>query len=375
MLKYFSGRKEKIALFLKEFLEKQKDTLSGVNVFGADICTRLYDFSASGKMLRGGLVCLGYDIFTERTILNDNFASDRDEVIRIGGAVELMQSALLIHDDIMDRDTLRRGAPTIHRQYTDFLMQRGELSGSRNARHNAAVHTGEAMGICAGDIAFFLAFSILASLELKRQVHKRILKLFSREITLVGVAQMEDVFLSQSEKAGTEEAILNLYKYKTGRYTFSMPLVAGALVSGCDEEEAGLLDQLGEKLGVIFQIKDDELGLFGNEDEAGKPIGSDIREGKKTIIYYLLAGSAGRDELKKFKNVYGNPNILDSDLDYVKNLAIALKIPEKINSIINGYVEDIDRKLEQLDATAHLSGTEHYRILKDIIAYNLDRKK
>ena len=375
MLKYFSGQKEKIALFLKEFLEMQKDTLGKVNSFGTDICTRLYDFSASGKMLRGGLVCLGYDIFTERTILNDNFASDRDEVIRIGGAVELMQSALLIHDDIMDRDTLRRGAPTIHRQYADFLMQRGELSGSRNGKHNAAAHTGEAMGICAGDIAFFLAFSILSSLELKRQVHKRILKLFSREITLVGVAQMEDVFLSQSEKAGTEEAILNLYRYKTGRYTFSMPLVAGALISGCDKEEAGLLEQLGERLGVIFQIKDDELGLFGNEDEAGKPIGSDVREGKKTIIYYLLTGTADRDQLKKFKTVYGNPNISDTDLDYVKNLAIALKIPEKINSIINEYVGDIDRKLEQLDRTTHLSGTEHYRILKDFIAYNLNRKK
>jgi len=375
LLKYFSRQKEKIALFLKEFLETQKDMLGKVNSFGTDICTRLYDFSTRGKMMRGGLVCLGYDIFTERTVLNGNFASGRDEVIRIGGAVELMQSALLIHDDIMDRDTLRRGAPTIHRQYADFLMQRGELSGSRNVKYNAAAHTGEAMGICAGDIAFFLAFSILSSLELNSRIHKRILKLFSREITMVGVAQMEDVFLSQSEKAGTEEAILNLYRYKTGRYTFSMPLVAGALISGCDTEEAGLLEELGEKLGVIFQIKDDELGLFGNEYEAGKPIGSDIREGKKTIIYYLLTGTADRDQLKKFKTVYGNPDISDTDVDYVKNLAIALKIPEKINSIINGYVGDINRKLEQLDESADLSGTEHYRILKDLISYNLNRKK
>ena len=81
-------------------------------------------------------------------------------------------------------------------------------------------------------------------------------------------------------------------RYKTGRYSFSLPLLAGAMLADAPAELRGKLETFGESIGLLFQIRDDELGLFGDERELGKPVGSDVREGKKT--HHLLIAHGGR---------------------------------------------------------------------------------
>jgi len=256
----------------------------------------------------------------------------------------------------------------MHVQYEKLLKNNTD-------KYDLPGHPGESLGICAGDIAFFLAFSILSSLEFNVGIKNQILKYFSREIYFVGVAQMEDVFLGVSGQSTTEERILNLYRYKTGRYTFSLPLMLGATAAGCSEVTLKILEKLGEELGIIFQIKDDELGLFGSTDESGKSIGSDIREGKKTLIYHLLTTSLNKEQLDEFASVYGNPEVTGKEIDYIKKLAVSNRIPERVNTIINRYLESINNKLRELKRVTSSMSLEHLKILENLTLYIKERNR
>jgi geranylgeranyl diphosphate synthase type I len=98
---------------------------------------------------------------------------------------------------------------------------------------------------------------------------------------------MMDLQLGAGQEFPSEQEILRLYTWKTARYSFSLPLSAGALLAGCSESQVKALERVGELAGLAFQMRDDELGLFGNPEETGKVKGSDLREGKKTLLLAL----------------------------------------------------------------------------------------
>ncbi len=248
MHKQFLVYKKEITDVLYEFFKNKQKELVNVNAWGSDVCNRYLSFATQGKMIRGCLTILGYEMFTNQS---------SDEVIKLAAAMEIFQSAILIHDDIMDRDTMRRGAKTMFAQYQDI----GEKK-----KVNDALHFGESMGICVGDLGFFFAFELLANIP-------KIQSIVARELTNVGIAQMQDVDFGYSKTMPNEQAILNLYRYKTARYTFSLPLMVGSIVAGQSDKTVKTLEKLGENLGIIFQLKDDQLDAE-----------SDLREGKKTFV-------------------------------------------------------------------------------------------
>ncbi len=269
--------------------------------------------------------------------------------------MELFQSGLLIHDDIMDRDALRRGMPSIFQQYADAAARERSADPPR---------TGEALGICAGDVSYFLAFELLTRIAAGPGVLREVLALCARELSAVGIAQMQDVSWGSADQGGTDEEILRMYTWKTGRYSFSLPLVAGALIGGATAELCGALEKLGECLGILFQIHDDELGLFGSERELGKPVGSDVREGKKTLFHARLMAAASPEERKRLAGIFGNPACTAADLDFVRAQAEPVRIGllplvtelstrgrSMIRGLPSGTAEDRRALLELLDFT------------------------
>ena len=177
--------------------------------------------------------------------------------------MELFRTGLLVHDDIMDRDTLRRGMPTIHASYSTELEREGVAESGR---------IGEALGICAGDACYFEAFAQLARALAGNPRGGEIQAFCAEILSEVVVAQMADVRWGASGGEPSEEDILAMYRCKTARYSFSLPLAAGALSAAADAGAAlaGPLTALGERLGILFQLRDDELGLFGDESATGK---------------------------------------------------------------------------------------------------------
>jgi geranylgeranyl diphosphate synthase, type I len=315
---------------LLDFLSKKEREFGPVGSWGVDAIRRLKKFVPSGKMLRGRLVLLGYEIYG---------GSEKNEraALNAAAAMELFHSGLLIHDDIMDHDAMRRGAPAFHLQYKE---------------------SGEAMGMCAGDLTFFLGYELTTP---------ELLQLFSRELQMVGIAQMEDLFLGKSPDPG-KDTILKMYRYKTGRYTFTLPLTAGALLAGKDDIDK-VLKSLCDDLGILYQLKDDEIGLLGSTAETGKTEGSDIRENKKTLIRFYLFKHAPEKDTQRLQKIFGAPRVLPAELAYVRKLAKEYALP-LLQKEIAQFAEHAAVNIE------NLAVSENYRnVFCELLRRGLSRKK
>jgi len=307
---YLADRKAVISSFIKQYLNEIRldpilETKQHVHAF-----ERLKEFSVRGKMIRGSLVTLGYNLFYEEVNL--------ENLTILGAAMELLQSALLIHDDIMDQDTQRRGASTLYHQYVQECTRLQKMN---------PLHTGQSLGICVGDLAIFLGFDLLYRLTGSVEIQQRLGRLFTREMLIVGTAQMDDVAWGAERALPGEEEVLQLYRHKTGRYTFSLPLCIGAMMADQPETQCQQLMTLGENMGILFQIRDDELGLLGDEKKIGKPVGSDIREGKKTLHYLELLKHCSSGESESLRSVFGNENADDDEINRVLDLIRKYNIP------------------------------------------------
>jgi len=301
------SHKEEVRKFLITNLDLHK--LGSINKWHSDAIDRLVPFSTTGKLIRGCLV-----MYVQK-MLNEN-----ESALFAAAAVELVHSGFLIHDDIMDQDLMRRGSPSMHAQYQN---------------ENSNKHYSEGMAICVGDVAFFLASSMLA--QTKRP---DIVSYATKEWMYTTFAQMDDVSFSYIENNPSIESILNVYHYKTARYSFSVPLTIGAMIAGASDELIESLSKFGDAAGILFQIRDDELGLFGTTKETGKPIGSDIRENKKTLFRHILYSLALPDEIKKLNTIFGKEAITDEDILYVKQVSVKHNVNEKINSTVKKYSQN-----------------------------------
>jgi geranylgeranyl diphosphate synthase type I len=301
-------------------------------------------------MIRGALVHLGYSLFKDGT---------PTEVVALGGVLEILQSALLIHDDIMDRDEYRRGEESVFYQY---------VNKARDAGYREPYHIGEALGVCAGDLGFFLAFGLISGLGFEESVRNKILGLAGREMSVVAVAQMLDVTSGAQSTSAGEESVLKLYRYKTGRYTFSLPLALGAIAGG-GESIRKELEEIGEILGLVFQLKDDEIGLYGDEKKTGKPVGSDIKQGKKTLYSHFLFKLAGATELERLSSVYAHEAVASSEIAYVQGLVEDLGIRKLVSQRMEEYGCIAESKIKKLEAP----NTQAKGRLLEMIEYNLMR--
>jgi geranylgeranyl diphosphate synthase type I len=274
--------------------------------------------------------------------------------------MELFQTGFLIHDDIMDRDLFRRGRESLFYQYKSH--------GDREGFHDS-YHYGESMGICAGDIAFFLSFELLSELDCTSYAKESIIKLFSYEFSSVGLAQMQDVSFGHLDESPGEEAILNLYRYKTGRYTFSLPLAIGAILAERDAQELPLLGELGENLGLIFQIKDDEIGLFGSVEKTGKPVGSDLKENKKNLYHYYLLRNTGPGEREKLLRIFGSGQISGDDINFIREQVTG----KGIVKLINEKVLTLRDKAGDLIGRIKNADPSGIAVLRELLDYSVVR--
>ncbi len=336
MKDFFARQKEELAACIGEACAREAEAVSMVGAMGPELMDRLADFSCRGKMIRGSLVALASALLSGRVL---------PAALPLGAAMELFQSALLVHDDIMDRDNTRRGIPTIHYRY-ETEAEAGGVSDSG--------HLGESLGICAGDVAIFLGFSLVGEAGAMSGHTEKLVRLCSREMNIVGTAQMLDVAWSGGWGSPSADDVIRLYRYKTGRYTFSLPLSAGALIAGGGAEVRTTLEELGELIGIIFQIRDDELGLFGEESELGKPVGSDIAEGKRTLYYLTLRARASERERERIDQLFGHGNgngdggVEPEVVAEVRELAERLVVRKSVDTMIYGLAEKCGLLLERL---------------------------
>jgi len=344
-----------ISAYLDKFLADLQTDLHPISSRALELTKRLGPYTSRGKMIRGCLVTVGLHAFDPKPT-----KAKTDAALALGAVMELLQSMLLIHDDIMDQDELRRGAPAVHASY---------VVEGKAFKISDAVRYGESLGICLGDVAGFAAFRIIADLPVPEQVLSKLLLLTSRELAAVGLAQMDDVANGFSDSEVSEADIYSLYRFKTGRYTFSLPLMLGAVLAGAPEADIQKLGKLGELFGILFQVKDDELGLFGNSAQTGKPRGSDILGGKKTLFRLeLLKVTKGSDH-DRLNQLFGNKDCSQTDVDFVLERLETLGTRAKVLSGLETWRKQAQDLIGELESIQ----TRGREALSSVLKYNMTR--
>ncbi|HKJ54819.1 MAG TPA: polyprenyl synthetase family protein [Nitriliruptoraceae bacterium] len=221
--------------------------------------------AGGGKRLRPLLVVVGHEAA----------GGIRDDVLGAAVAVELVHTWALLHDDLIDASATRRGSPTTHRRFTAHHAG-NEWSGD-------ADDWGAAVAILLGDLVAVLADDAFASMDPTTVDIGPGQAAFSRLRREVMAGQVLDITVAASRDADIDRA-LQVATLKSGRYSVTRPLELGAVLGGAHADLVAELADVGDALGVAFQLRDDLLGMFGDADVTGKPVGDDLREGKRTVL-------------------------------------------------------------------------------------------
>ena len=297
--------KKDIDAYLESYLKHKIKETPKIQKLQNELIRSLLEFSLRGKSVRGSLLLYTYVVLGGKKYT---------EAIKVASALELFHSSMLIHDDVIDNDTIRRNHPSIWHYYKEEI-------GSQEY--------GKSIAICIGDMGFFLGFEILSQLNFPPNSNIDIIKLFSKELNLVGLAEAYDIHYGYTNQFPSKETIELIYTYKTARYTFSIPFIAACILTD-NKKLSRKLEQLGETTGLLYQLKDDELGLIGNPEKTGKPIGNDIIEKKKTFILSELINSLTYEEKNQIEILFQKKRFLRRDLAKIMDLIHKYNIIKKV---------------------------------------------
>ncbi|MGK2880989.1 MAG: bifunctional (2E,6E)-farnesyl/geranyl diphosphate synthase [Mycobacterium sp.] len=198
-----------------------------------------------------------------------------DDVLRLFGALELLHACALVHDDVIDDSATRRGLSTVHVGFAG-------LHGTRHWR-GSAKQFGLSAAILLGDLALVWADDIVASAELTAETHRRVQRVWSDIRTEVLGGQYLDI-VAEASGADSIASAMTVNIYKTASYTVTRPLQLGAAAAADRPDVQAAFKEIGNDLGVAFQLRDDVLGVFGDPAVTGKPSGDDLRSGKRTVL-------------------------------------------------------------------------------------------
>ncbi len=246
---------------------------------------------------------------------------ENEAVIEAGAAIEVLHVYLLVHDDWMDNDDFRRGGPSVHAALRDAF-------GARSA--------GDACAILAGDFGQAVVFERLASLSAPADRVLAVMSEVSRMLADVVIGQIVDVRGAALTRADVE----TMHRMKTSSYTTTGPLVVGAILAGANAHTTTALREVGDALGVAFQLKDDLLGTFGDAVRTGKSVRSDLRRGKRTSLIAELAGDRAAERL--LPRVFGVDDAPDDEVEALVERLIA-----------SGAKARVEARLAALTSEAH----------------------
>jgi geranylgeranyl diphosphate synthase type I len=238
----------------------------------------------------------------------------------------------------MDHAVLRRGGTTIHKIYENYSHQ--------NQLHDDK-HFGNTMAILCGDLANQFALEIIADSEFAAVDKERLMRAVSREISEVIFGQINDILLTYQQEF-TEEDVLKVHQYKTAPYTFRLPLHSGAILAGADEGQLEIIEKYAMPCGIAFQIRDDILGVFGDDADTGKESISDIVEGKKTILVTEAYKHANDSQIKVLEECLGNTDLTDEQASRFRQVIRDTGSLEYSQKRGKEYVEIAKQELSQL---------------------------
>lgn len=335
----------KLLVFNKE-LSKDNNAIIKDNI---ELFTNL---NSDGKLIRGTLVNLGY------YLLKDN----KEYSLDLSLAYEVFQTAILIHDDIIDNDNKRRGKDTVHyANYNKYKKYSDE-----------SMHLAESIAICIGDYGLYKSNQIIIDSYKNDNNLAKVISNFNNTVLTTIRGELIDVILPFHGKYNLinneeiEKNILEIYKLKTAHYTIIGPISVGVLLAGGDNKKIKDIEVFGTKVGIAFQIQDDILGIYS--DETGKVKGTDIKEFKQTILYSHIINTNYKDKLLEY---YGNNDISEKR---IKNVQKIFKESGSYEYAVNMMNTMYDDAIESLNSISWIK-EDKKDLLRGFVEYLRSRNK
>lgn len=248
-----------------------------------------------------------------------------------GVALELFQAAALIHDDIIDRSDFRRGAPSVHRQFSQLHQrQRWALDPER---------FGHAAAILAGDLCLSFSEEVFASFQVPEPRRARAIFNTMRAEVMAGqyLDILEEVAGPSRGPENAVERAQSIIRYKSAKYSTEHPLVLGGALAGAPEDLLAGYADFALPLGEAFQLRDDMLGVFGDPATTGKPAGDDLREGKRTVLIGYTLRLAAAAQAQFVDQRLGIPDLAEADISRIREIMHSCGAVAATETLIDGY--------------------------------------
>lgn len=271
-----------------------------------------YIMSIGGKRIRPLMCLAGYNLYKENV----------EQAFNAAMAIEVFHNFSLVHDDLMDAADKRRGLPSVHKKYND----------------NTAILSGDAMLI--------MSYQLL---EMYPDNYLELTQLFSKTAIEVCEGQRMDMDF-ETQVQPEIDAYIQMIALKTS-VLIACSLKMGALIGGASESEANHLYEFGKNMGIAFQIQDDLLDTFGDEEKVGKKIGGDILQKKKTYLYLKSLELLSMDESETLRVLYSDSTEKTGD-ELVDQVVQLFKI-----SHVDVHAQELKLVYQQL-AFSHLKALQ-----------------
>jgi len=275
-----------------------------------------YILNIGGKRLRPTLAVLGYQIF------NDNYGN----VLKPALALEVFHNFTLMHDDIMDQAPLRRGKETVHEKWSPNVA------------------------ILSGDVMLVKAYELLLGID--QNILAKVIAAFNKCACEVCEGQQFDMNF-ETEKDTSIPAYLEMIRLKTA-VLLGFSLEMGAILGGAPNEEAELLKNFGERIGLGFQIKDDLLDVFGEQEKFGKQVGGDIIANKKTYLLLKALEDANTTQKQTLEHWLSKTEFDPKEkVAAVRNIYDELDIEQKAQNLAQNYFDEAFSLFNDLKREGH----------------------
>ncbi|MEC5199105.1 geranylgeranyl diphosphate synthase type II [Arthrobacter sp. PL16] len=294
---------EQVEGALERFFEESKVRAAKIGPGYHGLWETLERCTAGGKRFRPRLVMSSYQMLGGR---------DLENAAEVGAAFELLHTALIVHDDVIDRDFVRRGIPNVSGRYRSIAEAAGMSP-------DGARHVGLSAGVIAGDLALSNAYRLLERVEAPASTRRRLGEILDEALFASAAGEFLDIETSLHPTMPPLEDIVRMARLKTSVYSFEGPLQAGAVLADAEEEVIVRLGDFGRDAGIAYQIADDLLGVFGNETRTGKTNWGDLREGKRTA---LLSYVSSRPEWESISSLVGSPGMSAAEADHVRRILV-----------------------------------------------------
>ena len=330
---------EEISQRLDIFVTAQRGAVADLGAEAGMLVDAAATALSGGKRLRGRFCIAGWRAVATASATR---AEPPPEVIAAAAALEIFHAAALVHDDVIDNSDTRRGRPAAHRALEGAHSSSGWEGDAAAFGRSSAILLGDLLVAWSDDLleeGLAVAGSNAAAARAEYATMRR-------EVTIgqfLDIAE-ESAFRTEPDERHAGRA-LRVASLKSARYSIQQPLAVGAALAGADRAQAAALAAFGHPLGMAFQLRDDVLGVFGDERETGKPSGDDLREGKRTVLIAYAREALAPTTRRIVDELVGDPTLDAEQIASLQRTIIDTRALERVEALIADYAREADRAL------------------------------